>query len=521
MKLSLVLVAFLGVVAAGCASEEDLPDIRSKEQQALPTGTTQPDGDPGCIDDFECGPCRFCNASGVCQLRSNVTLVVCRSSAGPCDPSERCTSTGTCPTNQFYGTSTQCRAGGTCNPAEFCAGGTAACPADTFTPVNTGCTTDSNACTRDVCDGAGSCVHPAVVCPPDSNPCTDTTCNTITGCGNTNKPDSPAFACNDANPCTMTDVCVGGTCRGSAINCGDNNVCTDDSCNVATGACVHTNLSSATLCDDGSTCTNSDHCESGTCTGMGTVCPDDGNQCTTGMCNAGGGGACTHVALPPGSGCNADSNLCTVRDTCQGTACVAGPVNTCNDNNPCTADSCITSTGACVNSPTNEGQPCTIPGSNRCFDNVCTAGVCTEATPKSCNDNNDCTIDGCEQALGCTHDAKPASTTCDDGNVCTMNDTCQSNGSCNGDQIDCNDNDESTADSCQAGTCIHSTSGGSDGGPSVDAEITPGMDGSTQQPADDAGCGCRTGGRGGRSAAGLTLALLFGLVLFARRRSRR
>ncbi len=221
-----------------------------------------------------------------------------------------------------------------------------------------------------------------------------------------------------------------------------------------------------------------------------------------------------------GTLCNADNDLCTDRDSCVGITCTPGTRRNCDDNNPCTADSCNALNGVCVNTPTSEGGACS--DGNACTSgDVCTAGACTPGAAASCDDNNSCTVDACNTSTGCTHDSRPPSTSCDDGNVCTTSDTCQGNGSCSGDQIDCDDMDPGTADSCQAGTCIHSTSPGGDGGTSADGAIDPGQSDGGTTPADEAaGCGCRTNPRSGLSASGLLLVLAFALALVVRSRRR-
>ena len=88
----------------------------------------------------------------------------------------------------------------------------------------------------------------------DNNPCTADSCNPATGCVHTNN----TAPCNDGLLCTSGDVCSGGSCAGTAINCNDSNVCTNDSCNPATGLCVHGNNTDA--CDDGNACTTVDVC---------------------------------------------------------------------------------------------------------------------------------------------------------------------------------------------------------------------------------------------------------------------
>ena len=100
----------------------------------------------------------------------------------------------------------------------------------------------------------------------DGNVCTDDSCNPATGCVNANN----TAPCNDGDACTTSDTCSAGACVGGAApNCDDGNVCTDDSCNPATG-CVNANNSAS--CDDGDACTTTDTCSAGAC--VGGVAPD-------------------------------------------------------------------------------------------------------------------------------------------------------------------------------------------------------------------------------------------------------
>lgn len=100
----------------------------------------------------------------------------------------------------------------------------------------------------------------------------------------------------------------------------------------------------------------------------------------------------------------------------------------CADGNLCTDDVCIPATG-CQNppnsNPCNDGNGCTV-------GDTCSGGACTGA-PRDCNDNNSCTADGCNQATGqCTHTAQPAGSSCNDGNACTQTDQCNAFGTCIG-----------------------------------------------------------------------------------------
>ncbi|NUN12743.1 MAG: hypothetical protein HUU55_03820 [Myxococcales bacterium] len=91
-----------------------------------------------------------------------------------------------------------------------------------------------------VYDGLGSCTaDPACSLPVncnDNNFCTNDSCAPGVGCKHTQN----TSACDDANPCTQGDVCLGGKCKsGTPTNCDDGNPCTADSCGVTMG-CVST-----------------------------------------------------------------------------------------------------------------------------------------------------------------------------------------------------------------------------------------------------------------------------------------
>ncbi len=96
-------------------------------------------------------------------------------------------------------------------------------------------------------------------------------------------------------------------CGGTPVTCTDNNLCTADTCNPATG-CVFT--PDPTGCDDGNPCTD-DSCATGSCLHTFNTAP-----------------------------CN-DGVACTVNDVCSNGVCAGTPPAACNDGNPCTTDSCL------------------------------------------------------------------------------------------------------------------------------------------------------------------------------------
>jgi hypothetical protein len=205
----------------------------------------------------------------------------------------------------------------------------------------------------------------------------------------------------------------------SSATCDDGNVCTDDSCDPATG-CAHQDNTAA--CSDGSACTAGDTCAGGACQpGVPVVC-DDGNACTVDSCQPAigcqfidnsaacdDGNVCTDDSCDPATGCVhennsascSDGNACTAGDSCNGGSCQPGIPVICNDDDVCTADSCNPATGC----------------------------VYTNVTASLCNDGNVCTDDLCDPANGCFHADNTAA--CDDGNVCTNGDTCSA-GVCTG-----------------------------------------------------------------------------------------
>ncbi len=97
--------------------------------------------------------------------------------------------------------------------------------------------------------------------------------------------------------------------------------------------------------------------------------------------------------------------------------------------------------------PCDDGNPCTINDS-------CRNGVCS-GTPKLCNDGNACTTDFCDAVSGkCVFVFNTAG--CSDGNPCTINDICI-NGVCTpGTPKACDDGNPCTTDQCDpvSGSCL-------------------------------------------------------------------
>ncbi|MBM4343112.1 MAG: hypothetical protein FJ100_07010 [Deltaproteobacteria bacterium] len=125
----------------------------------------------------------------------------------------------------------------------------------------------------------------------------------------------------------------------------------------------------------------------------------------------------------------------------------------------CTGSGACDGDGVCVQGYC--ARSCT--GSDECGGGICIEKHCLAPSlvckTAHCADANQCTIDLCNPADGsCRHD--PASTACDDGDVCTIGDECIDLGggqaACKA-AAKCDDGDPATADSCDkvSGVCNH------------------------------------------------------------------
>ena len=215
-----------------------------------------------------------------------------------------------------------------------------------------------------------------------------------------------------------------------------NDQCNVGMCNPTTGDCEPQPTNEGGSCNDGQYCTNPDTCQGGTCTGPLRNC-NDSNVCTDDSCDD-VADQCVHANNT--ASCY-DGNACTTNDSCSGGNCVGGPPLNCNDTNVCTNDSCNPTTG-CVHTnntaPCEDGNLCTI-------NDTCSNGTCHGGPPPNCNDGNVCTNDTCNATTGCVHTNNTAAR--DDGLYCTVGDACQA-GTCTGTARECGDGNECMADSC-------------------------------------------------------------------------
>jgi hypothetical protein len=229
--------------------------------------------------------------------------------------------------------------------------------------------------------------------------------------------------------------------------CDDGDACTVDTCER--GACRNDPLE----CAAGLTC-----CE-GTC---GECCADedcaDDVACSEDVCFL---NVCAHLA--DDDRCAANEYCDTVGDCTERQACPNGTAEECDDQNPCTTDSC--QAGLCYHAGCGDGlnccegegcfaccgdPQCQNQDNDRCTDNTCVNHVCEPlphcATGKCCATETGascglcCTADECDDEVACTHDScggaegcknVPDDSLCDPGEVCSLGLGCVSTSNCN------------------------------------------------------------------------------------------
>lgn len=288
---------------------------------------------------------------------------------------------------------------------------------------------------------AGQCVTVKKACD-DGKLCTKDLCDDVVGC----KSETFASLCNDGNLCTDGDKCLGDECKGGqAVSCDDKLACTTDACDPKVG-CTHAPVANGGPCDDGLFCVVDEACQAGKCTGKAVDCPDkDGDPCTIEGCAEVLKG-CAPQPLDD-LVCD-DGDPCTSGDKCTGGTC-AGTLAKCDDQNPCTDDSCDKTKG-CQNLPNT--APCPLP--DACATSAACAGGQCVAKPKVCDDGNQCTQDGCDKVLGCQHVSQPSA--CWDGDACTVEDTCSGGKCAPGSPLVCDDKNPCSVDTCDKKTgCVH------------------------------------------------------------------
>lgn len=358
-------------------------------------GSCDHDANVGAACDDDGDPCTAdsCDASGNC---AHTPL----GDGASCSDGNACTSGDTCQAGSCSGTAVTCTAQDACHEAGTCDPATGQCsnpPAVDWTACD-----DGNKCTQtDLCY-SGSCVGSNDVLCYSLNQCfAPGTCDPATGVCSDPTPRPNGASCTDGNACTQNDTCqFGGSCiPGAAASCNQPpGPCYDAGyCDYASGDCVYTPKGDYAPCDDGSSCTSGDICLGGTCSGSalpdGSWCSDS-NLCTT-------DDSCQDGSCEPGEPfmCKKSSDACHVANTCDPyLGCSESPID-CDDGNVCTTDSCDKDTGC-------QHAPVVCEASDACHSaGTCNPLSGCAETPITCDDGSPCTTDTCDPSGGCQFEA--------------------------------------------------------------------------------------------------------------------
>lgn len=279
----------------------------------------------------------------------------------------------------------------------------------------------------------------------------------------TNQSCNDSIACTDNDRCTAFGTCIGrlkntsnaanrcvnrfcavnGTIVDVPIHCDDNDRCTDDSCDPATGACIFTNSSLV-----GQSCSVLGFPVLGACAGGQLVC----NAST-------GGFTCNKAARVENCTNQLDDNCDGVVDNCLTPQCYT--------NANCTPPTCTCSTascvaGRCVYTHSPFGTVCNRATDNCTANSTCDAfGNCVGGVLVNCPPHNaTCAVPVCDAQTGvCALLPYPYGTPCDDGDNCTLGDQCAGNGTCLAGAVRrlCTDDNNCTQDTCisPSGLCVH------------------------------------------------------------------
>ena len=339
-----------------------------------PTCTFEAAGSTCRASAGDCDPEETCTGSGgSCPADTRTPDgTECRAAAGACDLAESCDgSSATCPSDARKASGALCRTSlGECDPAELCDGSSAACPADVREPAGAACTDDGETCSDDLCDGSSAaCTHPAANAGVQ--------CRASTG------------GCDVAEHCDgVVPTCPADTLRPAGFTC----------------------RTAAGECDQAEACDGADAaCPVDTVQSSGTACTDDGQPCTSDVCN-GSSTTCTHPAGHAGTICRAAAGTCDVAESCNGssTTCPADALQP-------ASFTCRSAAGECDDAESCSGSSAACPA-----DAVKSSGIaCTD-------DGEACTNDVCDGAsAGCTHPAGHAGLTCRAAaDVCDVAETC-------------------------------------------------------------------------------------------------
>ena len=308
-------------------------------------------------------------------------------------------------------------------------------------PEGTPCD-DSNPCTvEDVCDAQHECVSTPKDCTPPPDECVGDTsrhytsgaCDQNTGeCVYEFEDTDCELGCDPATGQCIIDPCAGVVCDNPPnLECYEaQGVCVD-------GECQYIMFAEGTLCDDGDLCTISDQCDAqGDCKGQPVECPLPGPECVddsksrlfiSSACDP-VTGDCVYEFEDHDCefGCDIATGLCQ-NDPCAGVICDNPPGQCYEERGSCSQGICYYDPKP-AGTPCNDDDPCT-------FEDACDGvGEC-KGEPIVCNTppNLQCylAVGTCIEGA-CEYEALDPETPCDDGDLCTVSDSCDEFHNCVG-----------------------------------------------------------------------------------------
>ena len=494
-----------------------------------PAQSTTSWSDLSCDDGNPC-TADSCDANAGCQSTPDDSL--------SCDDGRACSSDDHCSGGQCVTDECECEVDADCSATEVPACMKAVC-ASYKCQITSDLSADGQPCEgQDKCLAGGACA--AGTCaggtPKDcsaegTDACHPGVCDPGTGDCQASQADDGA-ECDDGDPCTVGDQCTAGVCGGTLMDCSDlDGPCTTGSCQAGScqqevhggQACTPPNpcVVNAT-CTDAGTCLGSWNTEDASCACTVDADCDDSLGCTEDICTP-GTGACSFNPLP--GTCLIGGQCYFAKDTPAGNGCLSCSPDAsatqwtpkiCNDENPCTADSCDPVAG-CVAQPDDaascdDGNPCSdddhcsggqCVGSCECVQDVdcvgaaveagfceraacvayhcvavpdaakdgvgcddgdlctagevCAQGVCEAGETVTCEPPaGGCATAACDPTTGtCVDTFADAGAACDDGDPCTDFDACDGAGACGGVAKDCSPfSDACNVASCVAGQCV-------------------------------------------------------------------
>ncbi len=332
---------------------------------------------------------------------------------------------------------------------------------------------------------AGMCGAPGV-CTPKPDACA-TIYSPVCGCDDKTYSNSCVAASKGQAVKAKGECAASGGCKANK-ECDDANGCTVDTCNLGTGKCNNVAIANGAPCNDGNACTVGDSCL--VAAGAAAVCmPGKLKDCTSpdkcklGTCEA-KTGKCTYSQLPNcNNACGGKMGLtCPKGKMCDYLICGADILGVCVDppKQPCPkttpaaqvcgcdgktyANDCLRKVakvglkhkGACVDVPLK----CSVGGVMGPIGAKCNADqYCKLPLAGACAGYGTCVT----KPQNCTKELKPVCG-CDKktySNSCVAaheGQNVKSSGKCGGvgkclTNVDCNDNDKCTIDTCVAGVC--------------------------------------------------------------------